>query len=178
VLGQFLLGVWLARSVLPRLRFHERLPRNLWMTCGAIGLLAGFGYAWIKGATGSAFSLNATGLWQGVIYHISSTLLALGYAGAFAHLWASPRWQKALRHLAVTGRMALTNYISQNLIGVSLFYGYGFALMGKMPYALIPVLGAAVLVMQWLVCRWWLERFAQGPLEFIWRKITYRNASA
>jgi uncharacterized protein len=178
VLGQFLLGVWLARVILPRLRSDERLPRNLWMSCGVIGLLAGFGYAWIKGVTGSAFSLNATGLWQGVIYHTSSTLLAVGYAGAFAHLWANPRWQKTLRHLAVTGRMALTNYISQNLIGVLLFYGYGFALMGKMPYALIPMLAAAVLTMQWLVCRWWLSRFAQGPLEFVWRKITYRNASA
>lgn len=178
VLGQFLLGVWLARVILPRLRSHERLPRNLWMICGAIGLLAGFGYAWIKGATGSAFSLNAEGLWQGVIYHISSTLLALGYAGAFAHLWANPHWQKALRRLAVTGRMALTNYISQNLIGVLLFYGYGFALTGKMPYAMIPALCAAIIVMQWLFCRWWLARFAQGPLEFVWRKITYRNASA
>jgi uncharacterized protein len=89
VLGQFLLGVWLARVILPRLRFNERLPRTLWLICGVIGLLAGFGYAWIKGATGSAFALNATGMWQGVIYHTSSTLLALGYAGAFAHLWNS-----------------------------------------------------------------------------------------
>jgi len=174
VLGQFLLGVWLARTVLPRLQFRERLPRKSWVLCGTFGLLAGFGYAWIKGATGSAFSLNATGLWQGVIYHTGSTLLALGFAGAFAHLWTQPRWQQRLRHLTVLGRMALTNYIMQNVIGVLLFYGYGLALMGKVPYATIPLGGAVILLLQWLFCRWWLARFAQGPLEWLWRKATYR----
>jgi uncharacterized protein len=175
VLGQFLLGVWLARTVLPRIQAGERLPHKSWMLCGTLGLLAGFGYAWIKGATGSAFSLNATGLWQGVIYHTGSTLLALGYAGAFAHWWTHPRWQQRLRHLALLGRMALTNYITQNIIGVLLFYGYGLALMGKVTYATIPLIGAVILLLQWLGCRWWLGHFAQGPLEWLWRKATYRT---
>ncbi len=176
VLGQFLLGVWLARTVLPRLQGGKQLPRNLWMICGAIGWLAGFGYAWIKAATGSAFALNATGLWQGVLYHTGSTLLALGYAGAFAHLWTHPRWQRSLQHLAITGRMALTNYVTQNLMGVLLFYGYGLALMGSVPYATIPLFGGVILALQWVFCRWWLTRSAQGPLEFLWRKATYRTA--
>lgn len=176
VLGQFLLGVWMARTILPRIQSGERLPRKSWMLCGTLGLLAGFGYAWIKGATGSAFSLNETGLWQGVIYHTGSTLLALGFAGAFAHFWTQPRWQQRLQHLTVMGRMALTNYISQNVIGVFLFYGYGLALMGKVPYATIPFIGAIILLAQWLFCRWWLARFAQGPLEWLWRKATYRTA--
>jgi uncharacterized protein len=178
VLGQFLLGVWLTRTVLPRLQSGERLPRKSWMLCGTLGLLAGFGYAWIKGATGSAFSLNAMGLWQGVIYHTGSTLLALGFAGAFGHLWMQPRRQQKLRHLTVMGRMALTNYIMQNVIGVLLFYGYGLALMGKAPYATIPLIGAVILLLQWLFCRWWLARFAQGPLEWLWRIATYRTATA
>lgn len=175
VLGQFLLGVWLARSVLPRLQSGERLPRNNWILCGAVGIVASFGYAWMKGATGSPFSLDATGLWQGLIYHTGSTLLALGYAGAFAYLWTHPRWQPKQQQLAVLGRMALTNYIMQNVIGVMLFYGYGLALMGKVPYASIPLIAASILLAQWTFSRWWLARMAQGPLEWLWRKATYRD---
>jgi uncharacterized protein len=112
---------------------------------------------------------------EGKFYALFSMLFGIGFAlqtdrSRKAGVAFLPLWYRRMA--------ALTNYISQNLIGVLLFYGYGFALIGKMPYALIPMLAAAVLAMQWLVCRWWLSRFAQGPLEFVWRKITYRNASA
>jgi uncharacterized protein len=174
VLGQFLLGVWLAQMTLPGIQRNERLPRRAWMVCGSLGLLSSFGYAWIKGDTGSAFAVNGTGLLQGVVYHAGSTLLALGYAGAFAALWANDCARGLLRPLVGLGRMALSNYLTQSAIGVLLFYGYGLKLMGKIPFALIPLFGALILSAQWLVCRWWLQRFSQGPLEFIWRKATYR----
>ena len=172
VLGQFLLGVLLARTLLPRLLRNDPLPRT-WKLFAALGLIASFGYAWIKALTGSAFSLDGLGFLQGVVYHAGSTLLVLGYAAGLAMAWRSILLQRVLRPLATLGRMALTNYITQSIVGILLFYGYGFSLMGRLPFAAIPLIAAVVLLAQWCFCRAWLSRAPQGPLEYVWRRLAY-----
>lgn len=177
VLGQFLLGVLLGRTMLRRVQRDKPLPVRAWLACAALGLAASFGYAWIKGATGAAFSADALGLVQGVIYHAGSTLLVLGYAGAFAVAWRSDLLRRTLGPLAVLGRMALTNYITQSVIGLLLFYGYGLSLMGHVPFALIPLIAGLILITQWALCRVWLRTASQGPLEHVWRRLAYRAST-
>ncbi len=80
-----------------------------------------------------------------------------------------------LRNLAVLGRMALTNYVFQNVIAVFFFFGYGLALMREIPFLYTPLIALAILTAQWAFGRAWLGRFAQGPLEFAWRRLTYRR---
>ena len=174
VLGLFLLGFFLARYWLPRLRDGNAVPRRLWMTSALIGLLCSFVYAWIKAITGTAFSANAAGLFQGLVYHIGCTALMLGFAGALMWLWQHGIAHVFLRQLALIGRMPLTNYLSQNAIGIFLFYGYGFAWLGRLPFALIPIVAAGILVMQWCFCRYWFRYQPQGPVETLWRKFTYK----
>jgi uncharacterized protein len=74
--------------------------------------------------------------------------------------------------------MALTNYILQNVLAVLIFFGYGLGLMGRLPYAVIPVIALGILLAQWIVSRAWLARYRQGPLEFVWRAITYGRVPA
>ena len=174
VLGLFLIGLLLARHWLPKIRNNDiSVPRGaVWI--GILGLFGGFGYAWTKFMTGSYFDVDPMGLFQGLTNHLGSTCLALGIAMLFVYIWASGRAEGVFKNIALLGRMALTNYIFQNVIAVLLFFGYGFGLMNKVPYVLIPLFAFGILAAQWAFSRAWLRRFKQGPLEFLWRKLSYR----
>ena len=79
----------------------------------------------------------------------------------------------AFRWLAAPGRMALTNYISQSLIGIVLFYGLGFGLGTSFGLVYIELTAIAVFLLQILFSRPWLRYFRFGPLEWLWRLLTY-----
>ena len=70
--------------------------------------------------------------------------------------------------------MPLTNYLLQTLIAVTLFYHWGFGLWDKVGPALDLVLAVAIFfVIQVPLSRWWLSRFQVGPMEYLWRVLTY-----
>ncbi|MEM8897465.1 MAG: DUF418 domain-containing protein [Bacteroidota bacterium] len=173
VLGLFLIGIVLARVWLPKIREKEISVPTEAVWIGVIGLVTSFAYAVIKGAIGFPFPLTKLALLQVLVYHIGSTSLALGIAMLFLYLWASGKVKGLFQHLALLGRMALTNYILQNVIAVVLFFGYGFALMRVWPFAVIPFLAIGILSAQWLFSRSWLKNHKQGPLETIWKKLSY-----
>ena len=68
--------------------------------------------------------------------------------------------------------MALSNYIMQSLLGTLFFYGYGLGHWG-LPRSQQVLYVLVVFAMQVLLSRWWLSTFRFGPLEWIWRWITY-----
>ena len=75
--------------------------------------------------------------------------------------------------LAALGRMALTNYISQSLIGILLFYGLGFGLGTQFGLIYIEFIALIVFLVQIVLSRLWLRYFRFGPLEWLWRICTY-----
>jgi uncharacterized protein len=92
-------------------------------------------------------------------------------AGDFSGL--STRARRALNAFAPVGRMALTHYLGQSLLGVALFYGAGLGIGPR--YGLTGTLVAAVAIfaLQTWLSRWWLTRFRFGPAEWAWRSLTY-----
>lgn len=174
VLGLFLIGLLLARHWLPKIRNNDiSVPKSaIWL--GVIGLIFSFAYAWTKLVTGSGFALNETGILQVIVYNVGSTSLALGIAMLFLYAWSSGKAQLFFNNLARLGRMALSNYIFQNVTSILLFFGYGLALMRQVPFASLPFFAFGILLTQWLFSRVWLSNFKQGPLEFLWKKLTYR----
>jgi len=74
--------------------------------------------------------------------------------------------------LAPAGRMALSNYLLQSLICAVLFHAYGFRMMGQWPPLAGLLAAAAIFVLQLVLSRWWMARFAYGPLEWGLRAIT------
>ncbi|MGZ8408493.1 MAG: DUF418 domain-containing protein [Hyphomicrobium sp.] len=97
--------------------------------------------------------------------------LALAYSAGFVLLW---RWaHPVLRHLAPVGRMALTNYLMHSVIGALLFYGIGFGLVGRLQPVGIYAVAATIFALQIVISRWWLSRHQQGPMERLWRLLTY-----
>ncbi len=101
--------------------------------------------------------------------------LAAFYAAGIALLFHQPAWRARLSLLAPLGRMALTNYLTHSLIYALLFYGYGIGLglLGKVGAAACLLLGLLIYTAQIFFSRWWLSRFAFGPMEWLWRSLTY-----
>ncbi len=69
--------------------------------------------------------------------------------------------------------MSLTNYIVQSIIGVAIFYGYGFGLWGRIGAAWSLAVIVLLFGFQTLYSAWWLRVFRYGPLEWVWRCLTY-----
>lgn len=176
VLGLFLIGILIARHWLPKIRNNDVSVPSIAIWIGIIGLVTSFAYAVIKGMIGTPYALTEIGLVQAVVYHVGSTSLALGIAILFLSMWASGRAPQVFQNLALLGRMALTNYIVQNVTAVFLFFGYGLALMREVPFASLPFFAFGILMIQWLFSRAWLKRFKQGPLEYVWRRLSYQGA--
>jgi uncharacterized protein len=172
VLAMFALGLWVGRSGLlsdltPWIPTLSRVRR--WAF--GIGLPAALAQAaFMLGGTGSSAWLKIA---ESLAYALGVAPLALGYATTFAMLWQSDAWRLRLTRLAPAGRMALTNYLSQTVIGLGVFYGIGLGMMGRIGPVWWPLIVVAVLAAQAAFSRWWLARYAFGPMEWIWRQATY-----
>jgi uncharacterized protein len=78
-----------------------------------------------------------------------------------------------LPSLAPLGRMGLTTYLGQTAFGVLLFYGLGFGLLGKIGAAAAVGAAIAFFILQVLLAQAWMARFTLGPVEWLWRSLTY-----
>ncbi|GAB6123475.1 DUF418 domain-containing protein [Dysgonomonas termitidis] len=80
---------------------------------------------------------------------------------------------RVLHQLAPYGRMSLTNYLSQSLIGGFLFYNWGLGLYQYTGITACFLMGIGMFLIQFFFCRWWLRSHRQGPLERLWKKATW-----
>jgi uncharacterized protein len=103
--------------------------------------------------------------------YIRLSQVALWFGG-FIVLYSATKARSLLRLLAPYGRMSLTGYVTQSLIGVPLFYGYGLALYRYLGPFYSVLCGVAVFVVQCACAHLWLKRFYYGPLEWLWRSAT------
>lgn len=71
------------------------------------------------------------------------------------------------------GKMSLTNYIMQSVIGSMLFYNWGFALHDDLGITASSLVGIGIFVLQLAFCRWWMRSHQHGPLEYLWKRATW-----
>src|SRR6266550_4113724 len=98
-------------------------------------------------------------------------LLAVGYASTVALLVVNGR--RLISLFAPVGRMALTNYLMHSVICVILSYGFGFGLWWRIGASTALAIAVAIIVAQIPLSSWWLSRYRFGPVEWIWRRLTY-----
>ncbi len=80
---------------------------------------------------------------------------------------------KRLDFLIPYGRMSLTNYITQSIIGSMLFYNWGFGLHDKLGITASVLVGALIFIVQLAFCRWWMRHHSHGPMEYLWKRATW-----
>jgi uncharacterized protein len=176
VLGRFLLGYWAGRrGLLQRPEQHLPLLARIFAWALAIGV-AVTALSYLQASLRAAWPLlesDAAKVAIRVLLRIGPLSLGIAYACGFALLFCRPAWRRALRVLAPVGRMALTHYVAQSLVGVMLFYGIGFGIGPR--WGMAGLLGAWSLIFaaQVLLSHAWLSRFRYGPLEWLWRWLTY-----
>ena len=180
-LGRLLLGMAIGRADwLQRPQQHLRAWRRLlaWTLPPGLILAVYFLFRDFGGLGPELFGLQggAARALSRLLRNLAYLSLGLGYVAAFVLLFQQPRARRWLAWLAPVGRMALSNYLAQTVFGLALFYGIGLGLGPR--YGLIGVLAAFALVFaaQTALSHWWLRRFRYGPLEWLWRCLTYRRA--
>jgi len=104
---------------------------------------------------------------------IGGPILAASYAVLVVCVCTLPGPLKMLSPFAQAGRMSLTNYLMQSIIGSLLFYAYGLSFYGQITVTTGILLCVTIFTLQVIVSGLWLSRFKQGPVEAIWRFITY-----
>lgn len=173
IFGMFLFGMWCVRSgvVAAPGRFPRLLAglRRLALPAGLAAMLASlalqpaqrWGEVGLRSATASTLA------------SLAGVLMCLGYAGWIVAGLQSPRWRPRLLALAPAGRMALTNYLLQSLVCTTLFFGYGLGLFERMPRAWQIPFALGLFAVQVVASRWWLRRARFGPVEWLWRWVTY-----
>src|SRR5262249_8676507 len=109
-----------------------------------------------------------------IAYVLSRLGLMSFYVLTIVRLAQLPAWQRRFEPIARAGRMPLTNYLMQTLICTTLFYGWGFGWWGQVGPAPQLVLAFAIFfVIQVPLSGYWLRHFDYGPLEYVWRLLTY-----
>jgi uncharacterized protein len=107
-------------------------------------------------------------------YAVSRVALMGFYVATIVRLAMSPRWLPWLMPLAAAGRMPLTNYLLQSVLCTAIFYGWGLGLWGRTGAA--QQLGLALAIffaLQVPLSILWFRRFAYGPMEYVWRVLSY-----
>ena len=93
--------------------------------------------------------------------------------GGVVILFYRTKAHDALMWLAPYGKMSLTNYLGQSIIGGFIFYNWGLGMFRYTGHTTALLIGAVVVVAQCFFCRWWLKNHSHGPFEELWRKLTW-----
>jgi len=185
VLAYFLVGMSLVRHpagpsdvgsagalpwfLVPR---EDAVPRYRSAFYGGAGL--GLGLVGVASGVGQmlpGFVLAPVVYWAGTLAGVF--LQSMGYAAGILMLCARRPDGGVVRALAAVGRTALSNYVLQSVVMGWLFYGTGLGLFTRLTALPVVALSVPVFALEVWLSRWWLRHCAMGPLEWVWRSLSY-----
>ena len=106
-------------------------------------------------------------------YALGTVPLGLGYAGLLALMYQ--KRSAFFSWIEPVGKMALTNYFLQSTLSILVFYGIGLGLCGKFGFTFLILYCVVFFICQIIFSTLWLKKFKTGPLEWVWRKFTYKK---
>lgn len=169
VMGLFILGFYIGRrKMYADLEKYHPLLRKTAAVGFSLGVPLSLVYAW-SAIEGHPLGTSV----HDILYLVSVYPMGLAYMAGLCLLYLKSRNGCLWRWLASPGRMALTNYIGQSVIGMFLFYGIGMGLGAAFGLAQTELIALGVFLLQMLLSRVWLTYCQFGPLEWIWRMLNY-----
>lgn len=109
---------------------------------------------------------TALDMWQKLAF--ASVLVS-----SFVILYRNETFSRRVSSLRLYGRMSLTNYISQSVIGAAIYFPFGLYLAPYCGYTVSLLIGLLTFFLQVRFCKRWLSKHKQGPLEYVWHKWTW-----
>jgi uncharacterized protein len=173
VLARFLAGLWVWKSGLLK-NVDAYLPkvRQVWKWALAIGLTAdGLAYLLPIVFKSNSPTPTLTGTVIRIARDVSLPAIACFYACSVLLLVQRPVWKARLAPFGAVGRMALTNYLLESIVCTN-FYHYT-KLYGKIGPALGLIPTVVLFSLQVPFSVWWLKKYQFGPMEWVWRSLTY-----
>ena len=168
--GLFLLGFYIGRK---QLFISTEKNLRFWIKVLIIGAVSfaplyalkesvmGSDNAMVQQTVGTAFDM-----WQKFAF--TFVLIA-----SFVLLYQREKFGKAVSNLRFYGKMSLTNYITQSIVGAVIYFPFGLYLAPHCGYTISLLIGIFTFLLQVRFCKWWLKKHKQGPLEYIWHKWTW-----
>lgn len=172
--GLFLLGLVIGKAqIFENLDKYKKRIKQLLVSGIALFTILQL----VKYFTSQSESLNdvQTNLIADLAGQYSNLALLATWVTGFVLLFNALYKERSFYPLATYGRMSLTSYVSQGLIGAPLFYGYGLAIYQYLGNTLSLLYGLVFLFLQFLFCHYWMKNFYYGPLEWLWRCLTFRD---
>ena len=171
----FLVGLYVGRSGFFK-RFQEERTFTKKILIGStilfvlsLGITAG-----VFISMGNEVNMNS---WLAMIglsgYDLVNLSMTLMYLALFVMLYRKVRSEKWLSKFAPYGRMALTNYVMQSILGTMLLYGWGFGFLGEISNTYTLLIAIALIAIQVWGSKIWMQHFTYGPLEWLWRSLTF-----
>jgi uncharacterized protein len=156
--------------------WRPRIPRVQW-TALALSLAASLSSV---AALQAAPGVEPAPMWvfgAGFAHATSRLALMAFYVLTVVRLAGVPAWRRVLQPFALAGRMPLTNYLLQTALGIFVFYGWGLGWWNRVGPAIELALATLLFVaIQLPLSAWWLHRFRYGPIEYVWRRLSYGNS--
>ena len=173
VLGTFLFGMLAARKNLAVSNaantsfFRKCLPLSL-----TIGIAGEAVYTYASLHADMAMP-NGMSVLASFSHAVGAPALTLSYIGLIIVLFEKGRLSWLWNALVPAGRMALTNYLLQSLICTTIFLSYGLGLSGQLNAIQGIALVLLIFFLQLVFSRYWMSEFRYGPVEWVWRRLTY-----
>ena len=171
--GLFLAGLWLGRT---KLFIFSKEHNLVWFKYLLFALLLFFPLSGLHGMMGNFISnkeiLTPLLLILKSYANLCFTIMLIVMVVLVFYYSTNKKW---LHKLVPYGRMSLTNYISQSIIGSLFFYHWGFYLQLGITYSLL--FGITLFVFQLVFCTIWLKHFSHGPFESLWKRLTWIKAT-
>jgi len=164
--GLFFLGLLLGRA---RLFYNEGNHLKIWKwicVLTAVGTLAGI------------LTIPYYGRMEELIKPLFNLVMTFFYMSLFVLIWYGCKgFADTMKKTAFFGRMSMTNYFLQSLIGSCIFYGFGLGMWSKSGTLYSLLIGACIVIAQFLILKAWSRTHQRGPLEDLWRRLTWIKIS-
>ena len=169
----FLFGLYAGKKrIFQNIEVNLHLIKKIWIWSLVIGLTMSIVKFIFKNMTGADFYSFYTAIHTGAGF-FGDTGLCFFFITSIMLLYQKRKWKLRLKPLTYTGRMALSNYLFQSIICTTIFYSYGLGLYGKIGPAAGLVLSIGIYIIQIFISKYWLKYYQFGPVEWVWRSLTY-----
>lgn len=169
--GLFLLGYWIGRK---RLFVSSAASIRFWkltlMIASLLFLPLYFGHAALVDVGAAVPLITVVDMWQKLAF---TFVLVSG----FMLLYELTGFKRHTTALQLYGKMSLTNYVLQSIIGALIYFPFGLYLAPRCGYTLSLLIGIGVFAAQLIFSRLWLSQHRQGPLEALWHRLTWLRSS-